>query len=217
MDGNLYWTNMATSATGIGPTSQPPAPPWELVGESIPWTISGPDSGTVQGVSFQGFANLSGQDTTADAFLFSAAGSLSGTLDGGGTPGDGIIDGLAVTSVVNGVDNVVTVNPSTAGPGTYQTTGGRTIHYTGIDPYLQFDATSPSHVVINGSAFNDNIVVQDANPGANDGKLQVTVGSNSWSPLACPGTHLPLSPSTVARAAIRSRSSRSTRYSPPTC
>src|SRR5262249_21307461 len=79
-------------------------------------------------------------------------------------------------------------------PGTV-TIDGRTIHYAGLDPYLQFDATNPSHIVINGSALNDSIVVEDAHPGSDDGEVQVTVGSNSYVfslvPSGVPGDSLP--------------------------
>src|SRR5262249_16442009 len=68
--------------------------------------------------------------------------------------------------------------PPSSNPGTFVSDDGRTINYKGLDPYSPLSGDA-SHVVITGSAFNDNIVVEDANPGANDGKLRVTVGSNS--------------------------------------
>ncbi|HEX8030490.1 MAG TPA: hypothetical protein VF491_18580, partial [Vicinamibacterales bacterium] len=140
-------------------------------GDSIPWTISGPDAGSVQGVSFSSFANLKGQDGAADAFFFTKTGSLSGTLDGGGTLGDGIIDGLSVSQNVAG-DDVVAIVPETINPET-ATIDGRVINYVGLDPYSPLGGNA-SHVVINGSPIGDKITVEDANPGVDDGKLLIT-------------------------------------------
>ncbi len=47
------------------------------------WTITGANAGTVDGTAFSAFANLTGQGSTNDAFIFAAGGSLSGTIDGG--------------------------------------------------------------------------------------------------------------------------------------
>ncbi|HKS62428.1 MAG TPA: LEPR-XLL domain-containing protein, partial [Xanthobacteraceae bacterium] len=147
-------------------------------GDSIPWTISGPDAGSVQGVSFSSFANLTGQDGTADAFFFTKTGSLSGTLDGGGVLGDGIVDGLAVSQNVAG-DDVVALIPQTINPGT-ATIDGRTINYVGLDPYSPVGGDA-SHRVITGSAIDDKIVVEDAHPGVDDGKLLITFQNVAFS------------------------------------
>ena len=56
------------------------------------WTITGPDTGTVDGTDFDGFANLTGKDGTSDAFVF-AGGSISETIAGGT---GAVIDGFAV-------------------------------------------------------------------------------------------------------------------------
>src|SRR5205085_5326667 len=45
-------------------------------GDSIAWTIDGANAGEVQGVTFSGFANLTGQGGTADSFSFTKTGSL---------------------------------------------------------------------------------------------------------------------------------------------
>src|SRR6185436_14269438 len=98
-------------------------------------------------------------------------GSLSGTLDGGGTLGDGIIDGLSVSQNVAG-DDVVAIVPETINPET-ATIDGRVINYVGLDPYSPLGGNA-SHVVINGSPIGDKITVEDANPGVDDGKLLIT-------------------------------------------
>src|SRR5262249_37763696 len=53
------------------------------------------------------------------------------------------------------------------------TIDGRTIHYTGMDP-LSVLGGSASHRVITGSVLGDNIVLEDADPGVDDGKLRVS-------------------------------------------
>jgi hypothetical protein len=47
------------------------------------WSITGPNSGTVNGFTFQGFQNLTG-GAAVDAFAFQQGGSVSGSVDGGG-------------------------------------------------------------------------------------------------------------------------------------
>jgi hypothetical protein len=47
------------------------------------WSITGPNSGTVNATTFQGFQDLTG-GAAADTFAFQQGGSVSGTVDGGG-------------------------------------------------------------------------------------------------------------------------------------
>ena len=47
------------------------------------WTVTAADAGTVDGTTFAGFENLTGQNANSDAFIFEASGSLRGTLTGG--------------------------------------------------------------------------------------------------------------------------------------
>ncbi len=56
-----------------------------LVGGAVAdtWSIAGPNAGTVGGVSFTGFANLTG-GSLADTFAFAKGGRVAGTIDGGG-------------------------------------------------------------------------------------------------------------------------------------
>ncbi len=55
-----------------------------LVGADTPsvWTISGANSGSVNGVTFSSFENLTG-GSAADTFAFQPGGSVAGTIDGG--------------------------------------------------------------------------------------------------------------------------------------
>ena len=56
------------------------------------WNVTGANSGVVEGTAFAGFENLTGQNSSSDAFIIAAGGSVSGTLDGG----TGALDGFAV-------------------------------------------------------------------------------------------------------------------------
>jgi Ca2+-binding RTX toxin-like protein len=54
-----------------------------LVGPDAAWTISGANSGDVNGIIFSSFENLTGS-SAPDTFTFLPGGSISGNLDGGG-------------------------------------------------------------------------------------------------------------------------------------
>jgi hypothetical protein len=56
-----------------------------LIGPNVDpvWAITGPDSGSVDGLTFSGFQNLVG-GTADDTFQFGPNGSISGSVDGGG-------------------------------------------------------------------------------------------------------------------------------------
>jgi fibronectin-binding autotransporter adhesin len=81
------------------------------------WSVTGPDSGTVLGIAFSNFENLTG-GTADDSFSFGASGTLSGTLAGGGeTIRDQIglssdadvvsLSAAGAGSVTDGTDNVI--------------------------------------------------------------------------------------------------------------
>ena len=68
------------------------------------WTISGTNSGTVDGAAFSGFESLNGQNSTRDAFTITASGNLTGTIHGG----TGALDGFAVG---DGAGNLTVFQP----------------------------------------------------------------------------------------------------------
>ena len=110
------------------------------------WRITGTNVGTVDGVAFSGFENLTGQAATNDAFVFASGGSITGTIAGGA----GALDGFAVEVGVNlrvfqpaGVD-------STGGPVAFE---GVTVTYTGMDAFNPFGGTTDDRV-INGTIFD---------------------------------------------------------------
>jgi hypothetical protein len=71
------FTNI-TSIVGSSATTD------KLTGPNAPttWTVSGANAGTVGGLAFSGFENLTG-GSAADTFAFTGAGSISGNVNGG--------------------------------------------------------------------------------------------------------------------------------------
>jgi hypothetical protein len=88
------WTNMQSfGSTGAADTFVP--------GDTAnTWTISGTNAGTVDAVSFRGFANLTG-GAGNDRFTFLGGGTITGNLTGG--PGDNTLD-------ASQYGNAITVN-----------------------------------------------------------------------------------------------------------
>ena len=89
------------------------------------WHITGPDSGTLAGISFAGFQNLVGAAGNQDTFTVEQGGSISGTIDGG----DGGFDtvsfpghyGSFVSKPVDGHSGIVIVD-------------GTLFTYAGLEP-----------------------------------------------------------------------------------
>ena len=73
-----------TQATATGPADT-------LIGPAAAstWYVTGPDSGTVDGLAFTGFENLTGGSEAQQTFQFEPGGTISGVVDGGG---DGFIE-----------------------------------------------------------------------------------------------------------------------------
>ena len=55
------------------------------------WTVSGANSGEVNGKTFSGIENLVGVEGNQDQFVFEATGSISGTIDGGAAGFDTLV------------------------------------------------------------------------------------------------------------------------------
>jgi hypothetical protein len=83
--------NSATTDTLIGPNA------------TTTWTISGTNARIVSGLTFSGFENLTG-GSAADTFAFTGAGSIRGSVNGGG--GVNILD-------VSGYSSPATINLQT--------------------------------------------------------------------------------------------------------
>ncbi len=152
---------------------------WKPINGHVNWNVSAPNAGEVEGSAFSSFENLTGRGATSDFFLFAAGGSLSGTVGGGLQPGTDSNDGFAVS---NGVD-MVAFQPTTNEQGGTAVMLGRTIQYAGMDPFTPFSGSAAA-VVINGTVFNDKIVLEDASA-ASTGQMKVTfLGLSFYTGLA---------------------------------
>ena len=121
-DGNDSFTIDASLASaGIPVTFDGGSGADTLYGPAVDstWSITGAGSGSVGGVAFTGFENLTGAAGNKDSFDFAASGSLTGMVEGGAGGYDVVAlvsDGSAVVSTITGPqsgtiargDNVVT-------------------------------------------------------------------------------------------------------------
>ena len=129
------------------------------------WSITGLNRGTVDGVGFVGFENLTGQDTTSDAFVFAAGSRITGTIAGGS--GAGVVDGFAVRDTLG----LRAYQPTSANEsGTKILNGSPSITYTGMDVYTPVGGTAADRLV-SGSIFDRSFEVADS---GTIGQLQVT-------------------------------------------
>jgi hypothetical protein len=78
------------------------------------WALKGSNAGSVDGVSFSGFANLTG-GTGADNFQFAAAAKVSGVIDG--RAGTNTLDYSAYNAVTVNLGNATTDLPSSSATG----------------------------------------------------------------------------------------------------
>jgi hypothetical protein len=181
-----------TSIVGTGAATDTLTGPVALQDQTA-WSVTGANSGTVEGTAFSAFANLTGQGSTNDAFIFTSGGSLSGTIDGGA----GALDGFAVASGAN----LLAFQPSGTGPGT-ASVGGKTINYTRMDAYDPRGGTATNRVII-GTIFDRDLVLEADTAGnmkVSFTGLTFTSGGSSFS-FANPSDSLTLRP---ARASTRS-------------
>ena len=144
------------------------------------WTVTGPGEGTVGSVSFAGVEHLVGAAGNEDTFVFEAAGSLLGTVEGG----DGGYDTLVVVGGSASVVSTITGPQS----GTVSR-GADVITYAGLEPITI--VTSGSEVTITGTAGDDVFTVEDDGT-ANS--FQVT--------CSCGETHTVTNASTVTKLTI---------------
>ena len=139
-------------ASGAGNTLTGPVP---LLDQAL-WTITGLNTGTVDvvaggtiyGIAFEGFENLTGQDDSNDAFVFLPGGSIGGTIGGGGGTG---VDGFAV--LVG--SELRAFQPTAAGTVLFQ---GVTVTHTGMEAFDAIGGDSANRVV-KGSIFDRDFAV----------------------------------------------------------
>ncbi|MGD8420941.1 MAG: LEPR-XLL domain-containing protein, partial [Gammaproteobacteria bacterium] len=110
------------------------------------WNITGADSGSVAGISFDSFENLVGQAGNQDVFSFSGTGSISGTIDGGSAGFDSLV-------ITDGNFDTVTFTPSGPDSGTIDL-DGNVISYVGLEP-VDTSGASMATVNLMGTASNN--------------------------------------------------------------
>ena len=109
------------------------------------WNLTGLNSGTVAGVTFTSFQNLTGAANNADTFILYPTGSLSGSINGGAGGSDKLVfddgNGIRVTYAPTGSESGTVVSPA-----------GTTFAYTGMEPigFNQSNFSDPSNVTITG-------------------------------------------------------------------
>ncbi|KAA5541791.1 hypothetical protein FYK55_16405 [Roseiconus nitratireducens] len=170
--------------------------------QSVLWTLTGDDQGTVDDLAFQGFEELVGQADIRDLFVFESGSSLSGTIDGGSGGLDGFMvegDGsagsidIAYNPTGNDVSGTVIVNAVTvrfAGMDRQSITLGddqdRVIQGTIFDDeiYVRADPNTAGKIEIEFSE----LMIYDAIDGTSNNKLSVTNPSGSLTIEGLDGT-----------------------------
>ena len=143
------------------------------------WTIDGPGTGNVGALSFTGVESLAGAPNNKDTFVFAAAGTLAGTVDGGA-------GGYDTIEVAGGG---ASVRSSITGPQSGRIArGGDVITYAGMEPVtitgttdVSLDAPNDATIVIEetGTASDKTFSV-DFNGG---GETNVITGADTITSL----------------------------------
>ena len=115
------------------------------------WSLTGLNSGTVAGVTFTSFQNLTGAANNADTFILFPGGQVSGTIDGGAGGSDKLV-------FDDGSGNRVTYAPTGSQNGTVVSQAGTTYTYAGMDPisFNQSNFSDPKNVTITGNPIIGN-------------------------------------------------------------
>jgi PKD domain len=205
--------NLATSkATGIGTTfagiqtvnGQPaPSTPDTLTGASVAsaWTITGANSGTVSGLNFVNFGNLTG-GSAVDTFTVDTGGSLAGTVNGGGgsnvlvgpdlpstfsitaknagnlTSSTGVLNFTSIQNLTGGAQaNVFVFSPGFTIAGNLSGgTGGGTLNYTGYTTAVTVNLQTNKATGVTGLATN----LDGASGGSGTNTLIGANTANTW-------------------------------------
>ena len=140
-----------------------------LVGPDVDaeWHITGENSGTVLGITFSSFENLTGSANNEDAFIFRAGGSLTGLLDGGvgGLDSFAIENPSADQSLPPTVLTAIVPDGTGAGELFFSTVyntypSDRKVIYQGMEPYFQ-NTGSGTDVVITTSLFSETLILEN--------------------------------------------------------
>ena len=144
----------------------------DVVGGDHTWNITGPNSGNVGNVSFNGAENLVGGADNEDTFIFEAGGSIGGVVDGG--PG-----GFDTIVLSGGTYDTVAFTATGADSGSIERDGD-IITYAGLEPLVASSITAANVSL----TFNDTpqtISIQDSGT-ADDGQITV-VSSEGEDPI----------------------------------
>jgi len=133
--------------------------------ENATWQITGENSGSVAGIAFSGVENLTGAAGNADTFVFDAAGSISGLVDGGIGGFDSIVlDGGTYSSVVyhaTGPDSGAIMRD------------GDIITYAGMEPVSDNLDADNRIIVVDNANHDDQIIIS-----TNAGQLHIASGNS---------------------------------------
>jgi outer membrane protein OmpA-like peptidoglycan-associated protein len=165
-DGNDTITlDLLGTGPGITVTIEGGAGTDTLVGPAndTTWTITGPDAGTVGGMSFTGVENLTGAAGNRDTFVFEEAGSITGLIDGGAGGFD--------TLVIDGGQYANAVFAASGPDSGTVTLDANLIRYQGLEPII--DNANIADRSFTGTTGTDHIVVKSTAAG------QLTVESQS--------------------------------------
>ncbi len=169
---------------------------------TLTWTLTAPGTGTVGSVSFTGVEDLEGAVGNEDTFVFEAAGSLTGTVDGGDAGYD--------TLVIHGGDYAVVTSTVTGPQSGVIALDSQQITYAGLEPILISTGSADRrglHPLLGGCQHLDVGRGDDSREArAHERQRHVRDDRVRW----CRRRR---SPSTSAVSATRSRSTSSTRCS----
>ena len=160
-----------------------------IIGPDAAWVINGSNAGSVNGLTFSSFENLTGSGG-ADTFSFLPGGSISGNLDGGG--GTNVLDysGLSTpvtlnlaTDTASGIGGTFSnITSFVPGPGGFSVAGPNaptTWTITGVNTVNALGFTFTNAPSITGGSSDDTFLFQTG--GRLDGAIDGGGGTNTLS------------------------------------
>jgi hypothetical protein len=157
-----------------------------LVGPDATWDITGPSSGTVNGLTFSSFANLAGSAGN-DQFVFFPGGSVAGNIDGGGGTNTLDYSNLTTPVILNLQSNTATgiggtfaniaVSISGSGSNTFVGPNANTVwNLTGLNQFTVDGLNLSGYQSITGGSDNNRFVFQTG--GGVSGSIKGGPGNN---------------------------------------
>jgi hypothetical protein len=137
------------------------------------WDVTGKDSGSVEGVSFDHVENLTGDAGNNDTFIFGQNGSLAGRIEGGA----GGFDTLVIDGVSSGTVAFTPTGPESG----FVDLDGNLISYAGLEPII-YDGTA-TDMIFNLSGDGDHAVLETSGTGL---RLRSTNGTFEETDFSAP-------------------------------